>query len=89
MNVNSDLSKTITSGGIGEISTELCSTIIDRNLENLKNYLKLTKKLSIKKLIEQNELDVILSTCLSFSAESGSIKILKELMFFYIGISKR
>jgi len=65
-----------------KISTELCSTIIDGNLENLKNYLKLTKKLSIKKLIEQNELDVILSTCLSFSAESGSIKILKELMFF-------
>ena len=34
-----------------KISTELCSTIIDGNLENLKNYLKLTKKLSIKKLI--------------------------------------
>jgi len=26
-----------------KISTELCSTIIDGNLENLKNYLKLTK----------------------------------------------
>jgi hypothetical protein len=65
-----------------KISTELCSTIIYGNLENLKNYLKLTKKLRIQKLIEQNELDVILSTCLSFGAESGSIKILKELMFF-------
>lgn len=65
-----------------KISTEFCSTIIDGNLENLKNYSELTKKLRIHKLIEQNELDVILSTCLSFSAESGSIKILKELMFF-------
>lgn len=65
-----------------KISTELCSSIMERNLKSLKNYLKLTKKLSIQKLIEQNEVDVILSTCLSFSAESGSIKILKELMFF-------
>ena len=65
-----------------KISTEICSTIIDGNLENLKNYLKLTKNLRIHKLIEQNELDVILSTCFSFSGESGSIKILKELMFF-------
>jgi hypothetical protein len=65
-----------------KISTELCSKIMDRDLENLKNYLELTKKLRIHKLIEQDELDVILSTCLSFSAESGSIKILEELMSF-------
>ena len=58
-----------------KISTELCSKIMDRDLENLKNYLELTKKLRIHKLIEQDELDVILSTGLSFSAESGSIKI--------------
>ncbi len=65
-----------------KISTELCSKIMDGDLKNLKNYLKLTKKLRIHNLIEQNELDVILSTGLSFSAESGSIKILKELMSF-------
>jgi hypothetical protein len=55
---------------------------MDGDLKNLKNYLKLTKKLRIYNLIEQNELDVILSTGLSFSAESGSIKILQELMSF-------
>lgn len=65
-----------------KISTELCSKIMDGDLKNLKNYLKLTKKLRIYNLIEQNELDVILSTGLSFSAESGSIKILQELMSF-------
>ena len=71
-----------------KISTELCSRIMDRDLKNLKKYLELTKKLMVKKLIEQNELVVILSTCLSFTAESGSTQILQELMSFISGFPK-
>lgn len=65
-----------------KVSTELCSRIMDGELKNLTAYLEFTKILQDKHLIDQTEIDVIFSSCLSFAAEFGSVEILHQLMRF-------
>lgn len=73
-----------------KLSKELCFNIMGKDLKSFKAWLEFTKNLgnSTKGSINPEDLDGILSNCLSFNAEHGSIEILQELMSFIVTLPK-